>query len=180
MFEWISENPRFKWIYRVHSSSYIHPGRFLDFVSRLPQNSEVVAGPKQVDSGGNRFLSGAGILWSRAAALSCLTNYDILQRHLPEDVGLGLLFEKLEFDQHHIERIDIPSPVETLDLARGSSSFHFRCKANERPYGDIETMQLLESVFEMEKQNRHTNLASKKHPPRHTPTIGWKKPEYLP
>lgn len=160
MLEWISGNPQYKWIYRVHSSSYIHPERFFDYVSRLPQDAEIVAGPNQIDSRGRRFLSGSGILWSRKAALKCLSGFHLLKRYLPEDVGLGLLFHELGIQTNHIERVDIASPIECFGNEWDSQIFHFRCKSLFRPAGDVETMNILDHAFRHDATETKHGLTS--------------------
>lgn len=147
--EWISENPQYEWVYRVHSSSFVHPHRFLNFLDELPMPSALIGGQFQVDEWGREYLSGAGVLFSRQAALELLSIWGKVRRDLPEDVGITLLAKKLGLVTQEIQRIDIDRPSRALVAAKLSDSvFHFRCKSTDRPWGDIRIMQLLSHFFD--------------------------------
>ena len=166
LLEWISENPQYEWVFRVHSSSFVHPHRLLSFLDELPTGSALVGGQRQTDEWGREYFSGAGILFSQQAARELLSVFGEVRRDLPEDVGISLLVKKMQLREIEIQRIDIERPSHAVEAAQVSGdAFHFRCKSIDRPWGDIRIMQILARYFEFEtrdNQKLEPRLVSRK------------------
>lgn len=147
LFDWFLNETSHELLYRVHSSSFIDPAGLQSFVAGLDTNASLVAGKTEFDSQGREFLSGAGILFTRAAVALLNTSFRDVRRDLPEDVGLSLLFASHHLERASIERVDYETLQEATVHSIPEGIFHFRCKSRQRPEGDIQIMQLLGRYF---------------------------------
>lgn len=147
LFDWFLNETSHELLYRVHSSSFIDPAGLQSFVAGLDTHVPLVAGKTEFDSQGREFLSGAGILFTRAAVALLNRSFRDVRRDLPEDVGLGLLFANHPVERVSIERVDYETAQQATDLSIPEGVFHFRCKSCQRPEGDIQIMHLLSRYF---------------------------------
>lgn len=147
LFEWFLSETSYDFLYRVHSSSFIDPLGLNLFLKGLDSNVPLLAGKIEIDSQGHEFPSGAGILFTRAAVQVLNNRFRHVRRDLPEDVGLGLLAAGEDLVRTSIERVDYERLRQLTENPIPEGVFHFRCKALQRPEGDIEIMKALGRHF---------------------------------
>ncbi len=148
--EWAAANPRFEFVYRLHSSSFLNPEDLLRFLANLDSSVPIVGGKTHPPFSRHVFLSGAGLLFSRSAVRKILEHSSDLRRDVPEDVGISILARLAKVEFVEIARIDIEDESEVEDahqVAQRDGIFHFRCKTGSRPQGDIAAMVSLAQKF---------------------------------
>lgn len=136
----------FDYIFRTNVSSYLDLGGLLRFVSDKPRNN-FYAG-KIGNHHGIDFASGCGYFISRDLVSKVLSNRDLWDHNLIDDVSLGkLLTEELSISIQQVKRIDLNSTDVDLDQIRENalSVFHYRCKA---PNPDI-TIQIMKTLHKL-------------------------------
>lgn len=137
---WFAAERSEPFLFRTNSSSFVNALSLSEYVSTLDPNKPLVGGVFAVDAVGRRFLSGAGLLLSRAAVKVLYEARVQLRRDLPEDVAISLLAQSLDIEIVQLRRIDLG---EDFDSCTGSfrlsdpDIFHFRCKSTSRPDGDV-------------------------------------------
>ena len=136
----------FDYIFRTNVSSYLDIEGLQKFVSGQPRNNfyaGAIGNHQGID-----FASGCGYFISRDLVSMVLSNRDLWDHNLIDDVSLGkLLTKELKIDIQGIKRIDLNSTEMDLDHIRGNplNVFHYRCKA---PNPDI-TIQIMKTLHKL-------------------------------
>ena len=137
----------FDYIFRTNVSSYLDIEGLLRFVSSKPRNNFYAGAIGNYQ--GIDFASGCGYFISRDLVSKVLSNRDLWDHNLIDDVSLGkLLTEELEVNIQEVKRIDLNPAEMDLEQIRDNplSVFHYRCKA-PNPDVTIQIMKTLHKLF---------------------------------
>ncbi len=148
LFKWFLEENNEEFLYRTNTSSYLNQAAFSSYMNPIENLSSFLGGALSSE-GEHGFISGAGNLMPRETIREILNNWNLLERHIIEDVALSRLSRRLGIPLIDLPRLDFNSPnlVERFDRNVLNSNFHFRCKGSIRPREDIEIMKLLDATL---------------------------------
>ena len=148
LFKWFLEENNEEFLFRTNTSSYLNQAAISSYMNTIKNLSSFLGGTLSSE-GEHGFISGAGILMPRQTIREILNNWNMLERHIIEDVALSRLSRRLGIPLIDLPRLDFNSPnlVERCDGNVLSSNFHFRCKGSIRPRQDIEIMKLLDAIL---------------------------------
>lgn len=148
LFKWFMLKRTEHFLFRTNTSSYLNLTGINSYLGKIENPDDFLGGVLD-NSGCPPFVSGAGILLPRKTVEKFLTNWNLLERHMIEDVALGRLAHRVGVPLQDLPRIDISGAdrVSLWDLNALKNNFHFRCKGIIRPMDDIDIMEALDSIM---------------------------------
>ena len=148
LFKWFLEENDEEFLFRTNASSYLNHAALFSYMNPIKNLSSFLGGTLSSE-GEYGFISGAGILMPRQTIREILNNWNLLERHIIEDVALSRLSRRLGIPLIDLPRLDFNSPdlVKRIERNTLNSNFHFRCKGSIRPRQDIEIMKLLDATL---------------------------------
>lgn len=148
LFKWFLEKNNEEFLFRTNTSSYLNQAAISSYMNPIKNLSSFLGGTLSSE-GEHGFISGAGILMPRQTIREILNNWNLLERHIIEDVALSRLSRRLGIPLIDLPRLDFNSPnlLERFERNILNSNFHFRCKGSIRPRQDIEIMKILDTIL---------------------------------
>lgn len=138
--------PRFDYIYRTNSSSYVVLPRLQETAAALPGAACYAGFIGDYPERQCRYVSGSGMLLSWDVAVRAAGTLDGWDWNELDDVALGLfLGAGCGIDLLPLPRTDTETlaDVEALSDAELREAFHFRCKSFDEPRDDAAIMRAI-------------------------------------
>lgn len=125
---WALQNTDYSYFVRTNSSSYWNVPLLSRKLSVLPKH-QLYAG--FLGKTPFEFVSGAGIVFTRDVGETIVSNFEALDKNLPEDLALSLLINEIGITYTPLPRLDLLSIRRILFVNQEtlSSNFHYRCKS---------------------------------------------------
>jgi hypothetical protein len=137
--------PRFDYVYRTNTSSYLSLPRLQEIVTAMPRTNCYAGFIGQYPSGRCQFASGSGMLMSWDIAVRVGGTLTGWEWGTIDDVALGAFLAASEISPQPLPRVDTPSvdDVEELSSEELRDAFHFRCKSPSEPRTDAAIMRAI-------------------------------------
>lgn len=157
-FKWCNKNLDFDFIFRTNSSSYIDVGNLIEYINNNNQitysgsKAQAILRDKKYE-----FASGSGYFVSKQGVEQIVSNKNLWDFSLPDDVGLGELFTKLGikntiFKKNEITRFPLFEDIDYM-------LFHTRCKLNH-----LNIPRFFEGIVFLRLQRNYKLFKRKKKP----------------
>ena len=134
--------PRFDFVYRTNTSSYISLTRLQDVAANMPRRDCYAGFLGLHPTRGYHFASGSGMLLSWDVASRVGSTLTGLNWEKIDDEALGELLDTAEITVKPLPRTSVQD-VDEVELLPGDelrTAFHFRCKSPSEPRTDAAIM----------------------------------------
>jgi hypothetical protein len=139
--------PRFDYVYRTNSSSYLALPRLQEVIASLPKTGCYAGFIGKIPSTQLEFASGSGVLMSWDVATEAGATVEGWNWNLVDDAALGTMLAARGIHPRPLSRVNLEGAeeVEALSEEVLLDAFHFRCKASgdDGLRGDVEIMRAL-------------------------------------
>jgi hypothetical protein len=137
--------PRFDFVYRTNTSSYISLPRLQEVAASMPRTNCYAGFRGLHKTRGYHFVSGSGMLlsWDIACRVGdTLTGWNW---EMIDDEALGELLDKADVAVRPLPRTSVQDvdEVEMLPAEELRTAFHFRCKSSSEPRADAAIMRAI-------------------------------------
>lgn len=132
------QNHKFDYIFRTNTSSYINFNKLDKFIHNN-QNTLSYSGKIVTTAEGDDIASGAGFFLSNKNVELILSNKNLYEDILPDDVAIARILKKFNIYPDDSTRMDlkqIPHPNKIYT----SKDFHYRCRLDPRYHRILEPM----------------------------------------
>jgi hypothetical protein len=143
MFDFVSKNFSFDYLYRTNSSSYIDLNRLYEFIINKPRTQfySAVIG----NYNGIKYGSGSGYFLSKDLVDLVLKNKMMWNHEFIDDVSLGKFLTDKDVQIFQAERFDVtPSNIHKIDI----DYYHYRVKQEDDRNKDVQMMKLIHKLKE--------------------------------
>ena len=167
-FEYVLKNFEFEYLFRTTTTSYVNLKKLNDFiVDKFTDIKDLYCGKimetYDLEKNKQTFVSGAGILFSKATIQNIVKNKDKIDFELWDDVGIGKLLGELEINPVEGQRYDIEGNIFNLNV--DISKYHYRCRIDNH-YGyprflEYYVIKYLDRIINEVKISKFTNFLFK-------------------
>ena len=142
-FEFLLENMRFDFIFKINLSAYLNKSLLKEICSSMEQKN--IYSGFLGDFGDTVFTSGAGTLLSKDVVQFIVENKNDWQHNYMEDVSMGMLIKKKNITPIALPRVSIVNGINREQI--NTKCFHYRCKNENNRDLDILIMKELHNIY---------------------------------